>query len=632
MLPKRIKVAFSPNADPGNELAVLKFHRLGHQHEATAALHEVLDNLASGEATDTAGRILVIAGQAGTGKTHLVVNELRSVPASVTPIVIFSPDRWKEFDPWLDEQVVTSLLQTRDDKQSVDALTSLSTMLIAAAFGQSPQNLARLSKRLEADWGENPAREFWDHVRDAGRAIIVNYVPVGALVDNALSAAMGSRDKALMQTAIAMRDQLRLSAMPDAEDFCAALLLCQTPYAQSAYHWLSQKAVPSDLLPKVRKTNSRFSTFRCIAKALARLDKQVVLCFDQLERVALDASDGDSRALKQLVQESLQILRSQPNVGCVISALTDIVEKTMSILPQPDRDRIEQEPGIQSLRNLSLDDATNFFAPRIEHIGDEFPLIAGEVSNFLAWVKANSLSRRLPPRFLLRGASAVAKRAYNSEPLGAAAFAEIWGEATKQLATTTPDISAPNKLEPEPVDVETEWQRVKSEGGGLSLLPKDFKEVMDLASWSLSTIYPAVSGVARVEGLSTNLRKRPELSFSVTSSKGDQKPSRLFLVNEPNYRGKLLDQIKSLRGTKFDGRKIAFRSRDSFPTGPHSKIRPLIDELKTDGFTFVDMPAGEMVTLLQLRKLASRVDSQPLARWLEKRLLPLPALAALLAA
>ena len=142
MLPKRIKVAFSPNADPGNELAVLKFHRLGHQHEATAALHEVLDNLASGEATDTAGRILVIAGQAGTGKTHLVVNELRSVPASVTPIVIFSPDRWKEFDPWLDEQVVTSLLQTRDDKQSVDALTSLSTMLIAAAFGQSPQNLA----------------------------------------------------------------------------------------------------------------------------------------------------------------------------------------------------------------------------------------------------------------------------------------------------------------------------------------------------------------------------------------------------------------------------------------------------------------------------------------------------------
>jgi len=80
------------------------------------------------------------------------------------------------------------------------------------------------------------------------------------------------------------------------------------------------------------------------------------------------------------------------------------------------------------------------------------------------------------------------------------------------------------------------------------------------------------------------------------------------------------------------GSSPAFRSRDSFPTGPHSKIRPLIDELKADGFTFVDMPAGEMVTLLQLRKLASRVDSQPLARWLEKRLLPLPALAALLAA
>lgn len=44
------------------------------------------------------------------------------------------------------------------------------------------------------------------------------------------------------------------------------------------------------------------------------------------------------------------------------------------------------------------------------------------------------------------------------------------------------------------------------------------------------------------------------------------------------------------------------------------------------------MPAGEKVTLLQLRKLADRVESRPLTRRLEKRQLLLPALAAPLAA
>lgn len=575
---------------------------------------------------------MIVAGQAGTGKTHLVVNELRNVPPSVLPIVIFSPDRWKEFDPWLDEQVVTSLLQTSGDAKGVDALTSLSSLLIAAAFGKDPRNMEKLSKRLEADWGENPAREVWDNLRDAGRALIVNYVPVGALVDNALAAALGSRDKALMQTAAAMRDQLRLAAMPDAEDFCAALLLCQTPFAQSAYHWLAQKAVPTDLLPKVRRTSSRFSTFRCFAKALAQLKRQIVLCFDQLERVALDAADGDSRALKQLVQESLQILRSQSNVACVISALTDIVNGTMTILPQPDRDRIEQDPGIQSLRNLSLDEAADFFAPRIDYIAEEYPEVAREVSQFLAWVKATSFNRRLPPRFLLRGALATAKLALNGVPIRADQFELIWADTTKQLSTPPPDISAPNKSNDEPIDVETEWQRIKSEGGELRLLPKGFQDVVDVIAWSLPALAAAVSGGSAVTDVSQNLRKRPELDFAVTTAKGESVLTRLFLVNEPNYRGKLLDQLKSLKGSKFAGRKVAFRTRDSFPTGGQSKLRPQIEDLKAAGFVFVDMSAGEMVTILQLRKLASIVDRAAFERWLEKRLLPLPALASLLTA
>ncbi len=571
-----------------------------------------------------------MSGQAGTGKTHLVVNELRKVPESITSIMIFSPDRWKEFDPWLDEQVITSLLQTIDVDRDADALTALSSLLIAAAFGQKPQTLAKLSKRLEMDWGENPTREVFESLRDAGRALIVHYVPVGALVDNALSAAFGSRDRALMHTASAMRDQLRLASMPDAEDFCAAMLLCQTPYAQSAYHWLSQKSVPSELLPKVRRTNSRFSTFRCISKALAQLKRQVVLCFDQLERVALDSADGDSKALKQLVQESLQILRSQSNVACVISALTDIVDRTMNILPQPDRDRVEQEPGIQSLRNLSLEEADDFFAPRIEHIAQDHPEVAAEVASFVAWVKANSASRRIPPRFLLRGAMTSAKRALSDASKADRDFAQIWAETTKQLSAPTLELAAVASSQPEQPDVETEWQRVKSEGGELRLLPKGYQEVIDLIEWSLPALRPAISGVGEVSKVSKGLRSRPEIDFSITTTRGETALSRLYLVNEPNYRGKLVDQLKSLKGTKFAGRRIVFRTRDSFPLGAQSKLRPQIDELKALGFVLIDMSAGEMVTLLQLRKLSGAVNKRAFESWLEKRLLPLPGLARLL--
>lgn len=625
-------MALSPNADPGNETAVLKFHRAGHQQLATQALHELVGNLTSGETEDTAGRILVISGQAGTGKTHLVVNELRKLPASVTPIVIFSPDRWKEFDAWLDEQVVTSLLQTTDVAQKADSLTALSSLLIAAAFGAKPQTFNKLLKRLEADWGENPSREILDSLRDAGRALIINFVPVGALVDNALSVALGSRDRTLMNAARAMRDQLRLSSMPDAEDFCAALLLCQTPYAQSAYHWLSQKSAPTEILPKIKKTNSRFSTFRCIAKALAQLNRQVILCFDQLERVALDAADGDSKALKQLIQEALQILRAQPNVGCVVSALTDIVDRTVRILPQPDRDRVEQEPGIQSLRNLSLEEADEFFAPRIAHIAQDHPQVAEEVLGFIAWVKKNSASRRIPPRFLLRGAMTSAKRALGGWPRSERDYERIWAETTKQLSETTPDIATAAASEKAPPDIEAEWQRVKSEGGDLSSMPQAFQDVIDLISWSLSALPCAISGSGAVSGVEKNLRRRPEVDFSITNNRGEVTVSRIYLINEPNYRGKLVDQLKALRSSKFAGRKIAFRTRDSFPAGPQSRAKPHIDELKALGFIFVDMGAGEMVTLLQLRRLAGLVERDGFENWLEKRLLPLPGLAKLLTA
>lgn len=623
-------MALSPNADPGNEAAVLKFHRAGHQLVATQALHELVGNLTSGETEDTAGRILVIAGQAGTGKTHLVVNELRHLPATVTPIVIFSPDRWKEFDPWLDEQVITSLLQTADVDQKTDALTALSSLLITAAFGQKPQTLNKLTKRLEADWGENPTREIFDSIRDAGRALIVNYVPVGALVDNALSVALGSRDKTLMNAAKAMRDQLRLASMPDAEDFCAALLLCQTPFAQSAYHWLSQKSPPSEILPKIKKTSSRFSTFRCIAKALASLKRQVVLCFDQLERVALDAADGDSKALKQLIQEALQILRSQPNVGCVVSALTDIVDRTVRMLPQPDRDRIEQEPGIQSLRNLSLEEADDFFAPRIAHIAQTHPHIAEEVQGFIAWVKKNSANRRIPPRFLLRGAMTSAKRAMGGAPPSERDYERIWGETTRQLGESTPDLATAAASQKTSPDVETEWQRVKSEGGDLGSMPQAFQDVVDLVAWALVALPRAISGAGAVSDVAKNLRRRPEIDFSLSNNRGAGVASRLYLVNEPNYKGKLVDQLKALRASKFAGRKIAFRTRDAFPMGPQSKAKPQLDELKNQGFVFVDMAAGEMVTLLQLKRLAGAIEREAFENWLEKRLLPLPGLAKLL--
>jgi len=66
--------------------------------------------------------------------------------------------------------------------------------------------------------------------------------------------------------------------------------------------------------------------------------------------------------------------------------------------------------------------------------------------------------------------------------------------------------------------------------------------------------------------------------------------------------------------------------------GLQSKLRPQIEELKSAGFIFIDMSASEIVTILQLRKLSSVIDRPALERWLEKRLLPLPALSALLTA
>jgi len=609
-------VALATNADLGNEESVDRFDIEDLQPDATVALRSLARKLGNGTARDAANRILLISGLAGSGKTHLVLRESKRVPENLLPIVIFSPDRWKEFGPWLDDQIIRGLLRG-------ERLDYIATLLTERAFGTE---IGKVRDDLRKDWGENPLRDYVEQLRAAARLLSVQNVNLGAVVDGALP--IRTPADRLKKHASLMANRLKLGLVKDGVDFCAALLLYQTPFSQQAVSWLSHKGVP-DHLTKWGRTESRFNTFAALSVALKSMNFSMLVYFDQLERVALDISDGDTKALKQLIQESLAILWDHSNVGCVISALQSIAERTRPILSDADWDRIRDDPRPQELDLLQLLDLEVFFRRRLEHVGEVFPTLAAAMSDSIRWLVQNGQLRRvpgaIPPRVLLRCLGEYASRFLSNGP---EAPDSVWRELLPSVATAPePVIEKIDAEEAKFRRAESQFHSIQAEGV-LAVLPKSDAQILSLIGWALTAMqsaYPSVSSVT----VGSPERGGSELSFETQIA--DQSPiaARLFLANEPNN-GKLTKQLESIASKRIKSRKIVFRTRDPFPSrGTGRVIAVRLAKLEELGFECIDLTKDQLATLVELQKLQQQTaDGFPL--FVSKRLFSLPAVEKLL--
>lgn len=553
----------------------------------------------------------MLSGQAGIGKTHLIVSELRSVAPATLTVLIWSPPQLKEFGPWLDEQFVASLLET--EVSGLPKLRSVSLQLIKTAFGE--RRSKRLLDRLAEMWGGNIGREVFDAIRGVGRGL-----PFGEAIDSALAIPFKSRESFLRDAAKTMARALQLGE--GARDFCAALLLYQTSLKPAAIHWLSHKTTPEEL--RGWRKSAPFSTFELISKALAQLKRGLLVCFDQLELMTLDQRQTRALALTQLFQEAFQLLRNHTNLVCVISALTDIAEKAIENLPNSDFTRVRG--GEQKLSGLPVREALAFMGPRIEAIEQVDPQAALIVSRYVEWAsRTKLLAVRVTPRLLLRGAKECLKRELQAESVSETDFEKVWNDVGRLVGreeTEEAKPAGPKNDGDDGNDVEALWQKIVSEGGRGQLFPTEATAVLRLIRWAVESVGPSISGIGRIEKLSMSAEAEA-VSFEVVAANDRATDlSTVFIANNVKFGKDLKRRLEQISRSRAQGRRVVLRTADTFP-GQRTQAGAVLAQLKAKGFERVEIEEQELMLLSRLQLLDRLVSKKVFEEWVANHLLSL---------
>lgn len=586
---------------------MLAFHQSDYQRDAASRLDELVEYLEA--LAKPSNRLLVISGLAGTGKTHLLTRAARLSKPSVLPIVVHSPDKWKNFGDWLDEKLVAALLPE-------SRIFVLATQLVDHVFGP---NAPRVREQLQKDWGTNPYQEAADKIFAAGRNLSLSVGPVGInvgdLVLKILAAPFGSQEDRLRKFATTLSAGLGLGQTRDCTSFCAALLLCQTPNSDEAVHWLTHKTIP-ECLPSWNAKSSNFSTFRALAIALNKVGVKILLCFDQLERIALDVTDGDTLALRQLLRECIQLVTDYENVGCVVSALQAVYARTYSVLADPERDRIAARPKPIEMQQLTVAGAPAFLAPRIDHVRRVDPALASELDACVSVLSQSSLGAlTVPARFFVRSLGEAAEaRVRSTDPIDPVG---VWGELFGD-DEDEPEYRPISGIEVSAVNtVSLKWSDIQGDLLGTAILPRTDAEALSLIGWALGNLpFRAVSKVT----IGTRFNDQLGFEVAIQLPNGAQRTKSIFLCNEPNYKGKLVNQLERLKRTRTKNEKVVLRTRDQFPKTRQSPVRKVLDELAAKGFSLADPAKDELLRIAQLRRLSGEVSTSELAEWLTSQL------------
>lgn len=582
---------------------------------------------AQADSADEASRILMISGQAGSGKTHLVTNEFARLTHPTYGVMIYKPDNYsfeRDFDKWLNQKVAGKLIKAipgTDENSS--ALQQIARAVGRKLFPKGKKG----SKALKMT---NDVLEVLVDAADRNafsRGIATLYGPI-------------SQQKRVLKEAEEWAFAIGVSDLKGGTEFCVALLLMCGSRANEAAKIFSNGKVPETLKNCIAQDAvDSWGLLQLVTRALAYIGGSLIVFFDQLESLITKDSNS-SASLKGLIAASLGVVQTNRNAGVIISAPPEIADEAIEGLLESDQHRVTHPYGVVSLELVRKGEVARFFQSRFEYLRDfGFPRDKLEsCNNFACWLDDNAMLVPLPPRLLLVAAHGFARSTIDSSAaLSVDDMAKVWTASIAKFDTKkTPSVVVVRDSPPSTRDknsdagisqVEEKWITLEAEYANSPRDVENAEEALELLTWFLPTFAPVFPGVNKLTVINRGARKGiSSLQFRITFESKSAIERELLILDQVNYAGKLLDTLRKIQHHKPLQHSVIARLGDNFPRS--GKLLTTLNQLRRENLALTGLLPAETINIKQIRALAGRTNEEHLLAWFRAKAFELSTVAA----
>ncbi len=558
----------------------------------------LLEAVTDGDAGRGQGRVLLLHGQSGAGKTHLI-RALRTFAHRAGKAYVgyaqMTPDVANYADYYL-----RRLINSLEKPYNPDA------------GGESA--LTRLANRLTSDAG------------------LLDKVARDRLREDKLG------DRELAKLVLSLADAIVASpklapAHPDINIVRALLYLqrCDPRIDQRVRQYLYGRPLTplaADAVSALDPNGSEGRAFEII-EALGRLMWAVdraalVFCIDQVEDLRF--FDDYVERFQKATRDLIQIANRVPTAIVLISCLGDFYGKVREVLAQPYIDRIEKAGPVPLVETRTVEEARQIIAKRLGAAGGNAG--AADASQYFGPQFFEEF-RGLSTRRILELAQMRA-RAVEGEP--SPRVAERSGGFISTLAAALGFADARDTTEAEPeIDFRELWQVFTAQSE--AEIPADDQALLEVLTGALT--------LAREEwrrGLELALERPaiaddlPALDLTLRHEAGFAAELRLFLCNRPTQGGGLKRQLDRLLPAMTGKSCLMLRASD-IPANRKNQTAQAFRKFRDGGGRPVLVPISDWERMMMVREFhAQHRDDPGFAAWFHKAklLAEIPALAQIL--
>ncbi|WP_257457645.1 helicase HerA domain-containing protein [Archangium lipolyticum] len=360
----------------------------------------------------------------------------------------------------------------------------------------------------------------------------------------------------------------------------------------------SDRKVLGGLVPRIYDNHPQ-EMVEHLGRLAAALNQSLVLCVDQLEGFDIEATNAQSfrRAMHMLCD----FAERAPSSIVVISCLHNFWTGLSGQLPKSLLDRIERDPDTIKLGHLrTAEEARLITERRLEHLYavEDAPFDPAEPTYPFPHEGFEALSGRSTREVL------DACRRWREQAVRDGALPQRFPLELKAPPGTD---SSEKEKKKQHQELDQAWNDFRSTHS--TPPPEEDKKLAELLTWALRASMDELDTGHRVE-----VRTEGE-ALHVDMSPGDQR-LRVTLCNKGTQRGGLVNQIEQARKLARGRTAVVVRTSD-FPSNPKAATAIELGKLISKGGRRAVIEDSDYRTLLALREFRRQHESRPdFATWL----------------
>ena len=265
------------------------------------------------------GQMLVVLGDSGAGKTHLLRGFRRHVQEGNRGFVIYAQlqSRTEDYSRYLLFHLVDSLSRRYSEQSGRTGLRELASGLLRLARPPLRERLERL------------ANDTWD-----GRGSLADHI--NELVDELVGIPeLGSFDLDLLRVLL-----YALCPDPRITSSVYKYLRCDSMNAHDR-RWIG------DVTPRTRDDDPHWM-IRALARFAAVTQRALVVMVDQVDLAGFETDS--TKIFRRAIDALYRIVSELPSAVAVVACLSDLYNTARSELNRPALDRLEKAPPIAKLQ------------------------------------------------------------------------------------------------------------------------------------------------------------------------------------------------------------------------------------------------------------------------------------------